>query len=74
MATAGIIETLRKQPPERLRESERRIREKKLLTIYTHGKTGTGKSSLVKDLLGPKATHVPATLGYWDLIELQPKL
>ena len=61
MATAdtGVVETLERQPPERLHEVAQRIVDVKTLTIYTYGYTGAGKSSLVRDLLGPKATKAP---------------
>ena len=37
-----------------------------LLRIFTVGKAGVGKSSLIRDLIGPKAKRKPAVAAGWD--------
>ena len=55
----GIKDVLQAQPEEALKEAAQRLADEKSLSIFTYGETGVGKSSLVRDLLGPKAPRRP---------------
>ena len=62
MATGGlpgVTDTLETESDEKLREAATHICAEKSLSIFTYGKTGSGKSSLVGDILDPKALRRP---------------